>query len=100
VEYNIVWSEPARSHLQGAVRYVAERNSSAAQRIGKAIVQHVEILRLFPFIGPVYERDETGQTREILCKNYRIFYQVNETARRVEILAVWHSSRDEPDLPL
>jgi len=62
-------------------------------------LESVEVLARFPLIGPAYERDRTGRTREILCRQYRIFYRVIEEKRRVEILTVWHSARREPKLP-
>jgi plasmid stabilization system protein ParE len=36
--------------------------------------------------------------REIVFRSYRIFYDVSEEPRRVEILHVRHGARDEPNL--
>ena len=63
------------------------------------ILEHVELLSRLPLIGPIYERDRSRRTREILCRNYRIFYRVDDAQRRVEILSVWHGARREPKLP-
>lgn len=51
-----------------------------------------------PFIGLAWERDRRGRVREILSRLYRVFYRVLEPARRVEVLLVWHASRQEPRL--
>ncbi|HXJ92674.1 MAG TPA: type II toxin-antitoxin system RelE/ParE family toxin [Terriglobia bacterium] len=34
--------------------------------------------------------------REIVVRPYRIFYDVSEESKSVEILHVWHGARDEP----
>ena len=34
--------------------------------------------------------------REIVFRSYRIFYDVSESPRSVEILHVWHGAREEP----
>jgi plasmid stabilization system protein ParE len=34
--------------------------------------------------------------REIVFRSYRIFYDVSEASRNVEILHVWHGAREEP----
>ena len=99
MDHEIVWSEPALADLEAIVRYLARRSQNAAESVRTAILRHVETLARFPSIGPVYSPDRSGRTREIVCKSYRIFYRVNETARRVEILTIWHAARGEPQLP-
>lgn len=64
--------------------------------MGRGILDHVRILATFPFIGPPYPRGSRGPLREIVFRNYRIFYDVSNESRSVEILHVWHGARDEP----
>jgi addiction module RelE/StbE family toxin len=99
MEYQIVWTQPALADVDAITDYIARRNPSAAEKMRATILEHVEILGTFPLIGPVYPRDRRGLIREIVCKKYRIFYRVIEASKRVEILTVWHGSRQEPDLP-
>jgi plasmid stabilization system protein ParE len=99
MDWEVVWTEPAVTDLEEIVRFVGERNASAAESLRVELLNHVEVLGRFPLIGPLYEKDSTGRTREIVCRKYRIFYRVVDQARRVEILTVWHSARQEPDLP-
>jgi plasmid stabilization system protein ParE len=63
------------------------------------MLESVGLLARFPEIGPVYEREESGRTREIVCRQYRVFYRLAEAEHRVEVLTVWHSARREPRLP-
>lgn len=64
--------------------------------MGRGILDHVNILASFPFIGPTYPRGAHGPLREIVFRSYRIFYDADEPAKRVEILHVWHGAREEP----
>jgi toxin ParE1/3/4 len=95
-EYQVVWTEPAVADLEAISAFLEQASPSAAEKIRAEIVEHVEILRSFPLIGPRYPRDRRGLTREIVCRKYRIFYRVVEEAKRVEVLTIWHGSRREP----
>jgi len=99
MDFAIVWTEPALDDLEAIVRYIQLRNPTAAESVRVSILATVELLVRFPFIGPQYERDQTGRAREILSGKYRIFYRVNESGQQVEILTVWHGLRSEPTLP-
>ncbi len=99
MDFQIVWTDPALTDFESAVRYLNERNPTAAESLRLAVLDHIEQLARFPFIGPLYERDQTGRAREIGCGAYRIFYRVIEAEKRVEVLTLWHGSRSEPTLP-
>jgi plasmid stabilization system protein ParE len=99
MDWEVVWTEPAVADLEQIVREAARHSPTKAESLRAELLESVEVLARFPMIGPTYERDRTGRTREILCRRYRIFYRVVEEKRRVEILTVWHSARQEPKLP-
>lgn len=99
MDCEIVWTELAAADFEAIVTYVAEQNPAAAEKLGQAILAKTELLKTTPLIGAPYPRGSTGQNREIVSGKYRIFYRVHESARRVEILTIWHSARQEPDLP-
>jgi plasmid stabilization system protein ParE len=99
MDWEVVWTEPAVADLEQVVRAAAVHGPAIAESLRAELLASVEVLARFPQIGPAYERDRTGRTREILCRQYRIFYRVVEDGRRVEILTIWHSARREPKLP-
>jgi plasmid stabilization system protein ParE len=99
MDYSLFWTEPALAEFESIITYLADRSPQGAETVRAAILEHVELLRRFPEIGPVYERERSGRTREIISKGYRIFYQINEPEKQVEILTIWHGSRREPRLP-
>ncbi|MFZ0963679.1 MAG: type II toxin-antitoxin system RelE/ParE family toxin [Terriglobia bacterium] len=96
MDFKIIWSDAALADLQEVCSYVAQDDPQAAVRLGRGILDHVRVLATFPFIGPTYPRGARGTLREIVFRSYRIFYDVCEESRRVEVLHVWHGRRDEP----
>lgn len=100
MDYKIIWSDSAIADLRDICSYIASDNPEAAMRVGNGILDHAGILASFPFIGPPYPRGTRGTLREIVFRSYRIFYDVSETSRTVEILHVWHGARDEPQFGL
>ncbi len=95
--FQVTWTDPAAADLEGIVQGLNEISEEAATRLGRSILSHVEILSTFPHIGPIYRRDKHRRVREILCGKYRIFYRVIASEDLVEILAVRHGSRRDPD---
>lgn len=95
MEFKVVWSGRAIADLEELCNYIATENPEAAYNTGQGILNHVGILSSFPYIGPSFPRGEKGNIREIVFRPYRIFYEVNETARKVEILHVRHGARRE-----
>ena len=86
----------AIADLDGIYSYVAEYDLEAANRLITGILDHADILKSFPFIGPTYPRGAKGSLREIVYRSYRLFYDVSEQLQSVEILHVWHGAREEP----
>ena len=97
MDFKVVWTDPALADLQEIVTHIARDKPTAAGRVGNDVIEHVETLRSFPFIGPTYPRGSTGNRREIVCGNYRIFYRVLEDRKLVEILTLWHGARGTPE---
>jgi toxin ParE1/3/4 len=96
MDFKVIWSDEAISDLRDICSYIALHDPDAALRIGNGILGHVRILARFPFIGPAYPRGARGPLREIVFRSYRIFYDVSEGSRRVDILHVWHGAREDP----
>ena len=99
MDYEVVWSDQALGEAEAAVQDLADINADAAEQLRRSLFAATGLLAQFPFIGPVYERDRSRRTREILCGHYRIFYRPNEDAKQVSVVKVWHTSRREPRLP-
>ena len=99
--FDLIWTESAIADLDSVCSYIAGHDPQAAERIGRSILNHVDLLARFPFIGPAYPLGSGGPVREIVFRRiYRIFYAVAEQTRTVAILRVWHGARDEPEWPM
>jgi plasmid stabilization system protein ParE len=96
MDFEVVWTEPALGDAERIWFHIAQDDPDAADRVRDDLFTHSELLRRSPYLGAVYERDRTGRTRETGYRVYRIFYEVREDLRRVEILHVRHGRRDEP----
>jgi plasmid stabilization system protein ParE len=101
MDFKLIWTKRALDDLAAIVRYYCEEEKSveAALKVGSAIVEHVEVLRAFPDIGPRYPKKD-GIHREVLCYDYRIFYRVDRETRSVYIARVWHGRQDPAGLEL
>lgn len=99
MDWVVNWSESALADAEAAVRHLARGSPAAAEELRAALFAATDLLAQFPEIGAVYEADESGRTREINCRRYRIFYRPRAAERRVDIILVWHSARQEPQLP-
>ena len=99
MDYTIEWTEPASQDLDKILAYIRENNSSAAVRLGRQIADKVDLLATSPFLGSVYSQSGSSSRRETRQGNYRILYRIKEPERRVEILAIWHAARQDPNLP-
>src|SRR5277367_6772042 len=96
MDFKIIWSEAAIADLGQICSYIAQQDTDAALRMGLGILDHTQILASFPFIGPAYPRGVQGTLRDIVFRSYRIFNDVSEQSRSVEILHVRHGARQEP----
>ena len=75
---------------------MARRTAHAAESFRDQIRETAGALGHMPYIGPIYERAESGRIREVICVPYRLFYRVSEDGNAVEILRLWHGARSEP----
>jgi toxin ParE1/3/4 len=96
VAFKILFSEDSLIDLEAILDYVRSDNPEAAERFGNALLDHTEVLAIFPHVGtPVKRR---GGVRKVLHSPVRIYYRIDEERRVVEILHFWHAARRYPDL--
>ena len=91
----VVWSRRALAHLSAISRYIAEHNPSAAGEIRDKIRKSVYRLVEFLLSG---HPGRVAETRELVVPgtHHIVPYRVREG--RIEILAIFHSARDWPEL--
>jgi toxin ParE1/3/4 len=91
----VVWLRKASLALDLEYEYLAARNPKAARLVFRRIIATARRLRDFPNSGRPGQIDGT---RELVVPGfpYLIVYRVSSNA--VEILRVFHTSRDWPEL--
>ena len=88
----LIWREGARAEAAAILRYVAERNLAAAERLEAAIHACAERLPEHPYL---YRSGRVPGTREaVVHPNYILVYRV--TADAVEIVNLMHARRQYP----
>ena len=71
--YKIVFTEDALIDLQIILEFIRADDPDAAERFGAALLDHIEILAIFPLLGVSLPR----------------------RPGRIEILHLWHAARRE-----
>lgn len=91
----VVWLREASSALDIHYDYLASRNPKAATFVFRRIVDSTKRLRQFPESG---RQGRFLGTREVIVPGipYIVVYRVSASA--VEILRVFHTSTDWPEL--
>jgi plasmid stabilization system protein ParE len=94
VDFQVRITEAALADFEQILAYAWANTPSTAERFGVAILNHVFLLKNFPYIGrPV---DERPGVRGIVHTPIVIYYRVNESPNFVEVLHFWHGSRSGP----
>ncbi|MCF3650069.1 type II toxin-antitoxin system RelE/ParE family toxin [Synoicihabitans lomoniglobus] len=96
--YQVGLTEEARADLGEVVRFLAEKSSESAERIGHELLDAALTLTLFPRRGASVRR--RPGVRKLTHRHYLIFYQVNETAEWVEVIRIWDGRQNPASLRL
>ena len=88
----ILWTHEALEQLIGIEDFIAQDSTERAARFVDAILDHVESTSPDnPRIGRMSPEISHPNIREIIYKNYRIVYRINEDT--LEILTVFEGHR-------
>ena len=90
-EVKIAWSEEALKDIEEIISFISKDSKLYAVNFASKIISAVETLKVFPEIGRIVPEYGDPKIREIIYRNYRIVYQIEE--RAVEIITVSHGSK-------
>jgi plasmid stabilization system protein ParE len=93
VAHKILFTEDALVDLEVLLSHIRADDDAAAERLGRALLSHVELLQDFPRLGRIITN--RGGVR-MMVHPVRIYYRLHEGERLIEILHFWHGSRWEP----
>ena len=98
MDYRLIYTKPAERDLEDIVRFIAQDDPRAAERVGLELIELAESLGKLPYRG-VLLRSRPG-VRKVLQKNYLVLYRVDDPSRMVRIQRFWHAKRDQRRLAL
>jgi len=89
----VVYSELAASDLQSIYNYISKDSVYYAKRELSLIRTAVKKLKNNVFLGRMFEDFNDELNRELIYRNYRIFYDISPDHKKVEIITIHHHSR-------
>lgn len=85
----LIYSEPAIGDLLRLKAFIAENNVDAASRIAQELVERIENLLKFPYMGkPVALAPDPHSIRDMVFGRYVVRYAVRQDV--LVILRIWH----------
>lgn len=89
----VVWTPRAYADLEAIGDYHAQSETGYAVLLVRKLLFASERLKTFPASGRMVPEIGDDNMREIIHRNYRIIYLYIPEDDRVEILTVFHASR-------
>lgn len=91
---HVRFTEQARDELDAIVEYY-ERVGAAdfATVFEEKVIEKVRRLERFPRMGRMVPEIEDEAIREVIHRNYRIVYVVDQDDEEVDVLTIFHSSQ-------
>ena len=97
--YAVEMTRQAEEQLSEIVQYISFtlQSPQAGMNTLDALEEEISSLSAMPFRYPAIEDDPAGDRgiRKTRARNFNIYYQVDETQKRVNILAVCYARRDQ-----
>jgi plasmid stabilization system protein ParE len=91
VDFQVRISQATLADFAEILNYSWVNFPNAAERFGSTLLNHVDLLKRFPYIGsPIEGR---AGVRQLVHTPILIYYRVDDVRNLVEILHFWHGSR-------
>lgn len=95
----VVWTTRAHADLAAIDAYHAQSAPGYAEVLVRKLIQAAERLEVFPLSGQAVPEIGDESLREVIHRNYRIVYIHLPEEDKVQVLTVFHSSRQFGGLP-
>jgi len=87
----IFWTQNAKKQIIQIEEFIAEDNPSSAIDFVEKLINTTETLTKFPQKGRMVPEFSQTNIRELLYKNYRVVYLINNS--KIEILTIFEGHR-------
>jgi len=91
--YRVILSAQADRDLEQIVRFLAQKNPAAAERLGYALIEEALSLAHLPRRGGAV-RSRPGYRRLVHRPWFLIFYRIDEARQLVEVARIWDARQD------
>jgi plasmid stabilization system protein ParE len=92
----IRWTLQAAEDLEAIHEFIARDSAHYARLVVERVLQAIDQLGQFPESGRIVPELSEPSIREIVRRPYRIVYRLS--ADTVELLTIFHASRETPDI--
>ena len=92
MDFEVRITEAALADFEGILAYSWANFPASAERFGNAILNHIELLKSFPYVGSLV-KGRVG-VRQLVHTPILIYYRASESPNFVEILHLQHGSRE------
>lgn len=96
MDFQILYTEPALAVLEEILLYSWSKFPEASERFGAALLNYVEMLRTFPYIGSPVAGE--AEVRQLVHTPTLVYYRVVKERGLVEVLHFWHAARIQPGM--
>lgn len=91
----IIWTQRGLDSLDSIAQFIARDSEYYASSFIKKILELVEILQFYPYLGRVVPEIRETNIRELIYHNYRIVYKIDD--KTISILLVLHAMKLFPN---
>jgi addiction module RelE/StbE family toxin len=88
----VVWTQRSLKDLEDIGEFISKDSVKYAKRTLEKIIATSSLIEINPFMGRIVPEINETSIREFIKGNYRIIYQIRETA--TFILTIYHSARN------
>lgn len=93
MDYTVIWSNQALEDIEGIAAYISDDSVYHAERVVEAFLAAGNSLTQNAQRGPKIPELNIETLRELFVYSYRLIYELDTTAREVQILAALHGRR-------
>jgi len=91
VDYSLFYTQRSLDDLAEIIGHIALDDAEAASRFGESLLDHIEMLARFPHMGGSIRK--RSRVRKLVHSPILVYYQADESKRRIQILHLRHASR-------
>ncbi len=93
MDFQVRISRSALTDLEAILAYSWANFPDQTERFGNDLLNHVELLKTFPYVGSPVE--QTHGVRQLVHTPILVYYREDEVRKLIEVLHFWHGSRSQ-----